>query len=103
MVILVTGGAGFIGSHLTDVLIKEGHQVRVIDNFLTGKRKNLNPAAEFIEADIRNLAQIKPYFQGIDYVFHVAAWPRVQTSIDNPAETNEHNVTGALNVLVAAR
>lgn len=100
---LVTGGAGFIGSHLVDTLIKDGHQVRVIDNFLTGKRENLNPQAELIEADIRDLEKIKPAFQGMDGVFHVAAWPRVQISIENPLETNDININGTLNVILAAR
>lgn len=100
---LVTGGAGFIGSHLVDALINQGHQVRVIDNFLTGKRENLNPQAELIEEDIRHLEKIKPAFIGMDGVFHVAAWPRVQVSIENPLETNDINVNGTLNVILAAR
>lgn len=100
---LVTGGAGFIGSHLVDALISQGNQVRVIDNFLTGKRENLNPAAELFEADIRDLEKIKPAFAGVDGIFHVAAWPRVQVSIENPRETNDINVNGTLNVILAAR
>ncbi len=100
---LVTGGAGFIGSHLVDALISQGHQVRVVDNFLTGKRENLNPQAELFEADIRNLEKIKSAFIGMDGVFHVAAWPRVQVSIENPLETNDINVNGTLNVILAAR
>lgn len=100
---LVTGGAGFIGSQLVDELIKQGHQVRIIDNFLTGKREYVNPQAELFELDIRNLEAIKPVFQGVDGVFHVAAWPRVQLSIENPKETNDININGTLNVLLAAR
>jgi len=100
---LVTGGAGFIGSHLVDALLVAGHQVRVIDNFLTGKRENLNPLAELFEVDIRDLEKIKPAFVGMDGVFHTAALPRVQVSIQNPLETNEINITGALNVILAAR
>lgn len=103
MKILVTGGAGFIGSHLTDKLIEEGHQVKIIDDISTGKKENLNPDAEFIQEDIRSLEKIKPHFEGIDYVFHVAALPRVQESVINPIETNEVNITGTLNVLIAAR
>lgn len=101
--ILVTGGAGFIGSNLTDKLIEQGHQVKILDNLLTGKKENINPSAEFVQEDIRNLEKIKPHFQGIDYVFHTAAFPRVQESIENPIETNEINITGTLNVLIAAR
>ncbi|HPV70773.1 MAG TPA: NAD-dependent epimerase/dehydratase family protein, partial [Candidatus Magasanikbacteria bacterium] len=100
---LVTGGAGFIGSHLVATLIEAGHEVRIIDNFLTGKRENLHPQAQFFEADIRNLEAIKPAFVGVDGVFHTAALPRVQVSIQNPIETNEVNITGTLNVILAAK
>ncbi len=100
---LVTGGAGFIGSNLVDELIKLGHEIKVIDNFSTGKRENINPQAVLIEADIRNLEQIKPYFVGIDGVFHLAALPRVQTSIEDPATSNDININGTLNVFIAAR
>lgn len=100
---LVTGGAGFIGSHLVATLIEAGHEVRIIDNFLTGKRENLHPQAKFFEADIRNLEAIKPAFVGVDGVFHTAALPRVQVSIQNPIETNEVNITGTLNVILAAK
>lgn len=100
---LVTGGAGFIGSHLVDALIREGHQVRVIDNFLTGKREQLNPVAQLFEVDIRDFEAIRPAFVGMDGVFHVAAWPRVQISIENPLETNDININGTLNVLLAAK
>src|SRR3989344_6068538 len=100
---LVTGGAGFIGSNLTDALIADGHKVTVLDNLSTGKKENLNPKAEFVNADIRDLEKIKLVFKGIDGVFHVAALPRVQLSIENPAETNDINITGTLNVLLAAK
>lgn len=100
---LITGGAGFIGSHLVATLIEAGHEVRIIDNFLTGKRENLHPQAQFFEADIRNLEAIKPAFVGVDGVFHTAALPRVQVSIQNPIETNEVNITGTLNVILAAK
>ncbi|GAI42207.1 unnamed protein product, partial [marine sediment metagenome] len=73
MNILVTGGAGFIGSHLVDKLIKEGHKVIVIDNLSTGKKENLNPEADFHNFDICDFEKIKPLFQDIDYVFHLAA------------------------------
>lgn len=100
---LVTGGAGFIGSHVVDELIRQGHEVRVIDNFLTGFRENLNPQAELIEADIRDLEKIKPAFIGLDGVFHLAALPRVQVSIEDPITTNDININGTLNVLLAAK
>lgn len=100
---LVTGGAGFIGSNLVDELIARGHQVRVIDNFDTGLRTNLHPQAEFYELDIRDDKKIKPLFNGIDGVFHMAAMARVPRSISNPKETHETNVLGTINVLLAAR
>lgn len=100
---LVTGGAGFIGSNLVDKLIEAGHQVRVLDNLYTGKRSNVNPAAEFVLADFTKLDEIKPHFAGIDGVFHVGAIPRIPLSIEQPIETMQANVMGTLNVLVAAR
>lgn len=100
---LVVGGAGFIGSHLTDGLIKLGHKVSVLDNLSTGNKANINPKAKFIKADITNLEKIKPFFEGQDGVFHLAAIPRVPLSIEKPRETNEANATGTLNVLIAAR
>ncbi len=103
MKFLVTGGAGFIGSHLVDALIAQGSEVKIIDNLLTGKREYLNPKAEFLELDIRNLDGIRPHFEGIDAVFHLAALPRIPLSIEKPADTHAINATGALNVLIAAR
>jgi UDP-glucose 4-epimerase len=100
---LVVGGAGFIGSHLVDELVKEGHKVNVLDNLSTGKKANLNPKAKFIKADITKLAKIQPAFKNIDGVFHLAALPRVQLSIDHPAKTHDANVNGTLNILIAAR
>ena len=100
---LVTGGAGFIGSNLVDALIKAGHRVTIIDNLTTGKKENLNPKAKFIKADIRDLKKIQPIFKNKDGVFHLAAIPRVQPSIEYPIEPNEVNVTGTLNVLWAAK
>jgi UDP-glucose 4-epimerase len=101
--VVVTGGAGFIGSHLVDVLIKEGYSVVVIDNLTTGKKSQVNKEARFIKADIRNLRKIKPYFRGADLVFHLAARTRIQPSIKDPLATFEHNVMGTLNILLAAR
>lgn len=103
MKILVTGGAGFIGSHLTRALIERGDQVTVVDNLSTGKQSNIHPQANFIKADIRDLDAIKPAFTDVEGVFHVAALPRVQVSIENPLETNEVNINGTLNVLMASR
>ncbi|OGZ33163.1 MAG: hypothetical protein A2174_00205, partial [Candidatus Portnoybacteria bacterium RBG_13_41_18] len=100
---LVTGGAGFIGSNLVDELIKRNAEVIVVDNLLTGKKENLNPQAQFYELDIRDLEKIKPVFAGVDFVFHLAALPRVQMSIDNPDLTNDININGMLNVLIASR
>ena len=103
MKVLVTGGAGFIGSHLVDKLIEQGHEVIVIDNLSTGNKKYLNSKAKFRKVDIRNLKKIKPVFKGVDCVFHLAAQPRIQPSIINPAESHSNNVVGTLNVLIAAR
>jgi nucleoside-diphosphate-sugar epimerase len=99
----VTGGAGFIGSHLVDALIERGMNVRVIDNFATGSRQFLNARAELFEADIRCADAIAPAFEGVDCVFHVAALPRVMLSIERPVETHLTNVIGTLNVLNMAR
>jgi nucleoside-diphosphate-sugar epimerase len=101
--VLVTGGAGFVGSNLVDELIARGMAVRVIDIFATGDRKNLNPQADLIEADLRDGEAIRPAFDGIDCVFHVAALPRIPLSIAKPVETHMTNVVGTLNVLIAAR
>jgi UDP-glucose 4-epimerase len=101
--VLVTGGAGFVGSNLVDELLARGHAVRVIDNFATGSRKHLNSAAELIEADIRDGGAIRSAFDGIDCVFHTAALPRIPLSIAKPVETHMTNVVGTLNVLIGAR
>ena len=101
--VLVTGGAGFIGSNLVDALIADGNQVIVLDNLTTGKRSQVNKKAKLIKADIRNLQKIKPYFRGVDRVFHLAAIARIQPSIQNPVPTMDSNVLGTLNVLLAAR
>ncbi|TSC95194.1 MAG: UDP-glucose 4-epimerase [Parcubacteria group bacterium Licking1014_1] len=99
---LVTGGAGFIGSHLVDKLIENGHKVAVIDNLSTGDKKNLNPKADFQKADICNFKKIKPLFGGIDFVFHLAAIARVPISVERPVETSEVNILGTINVFKAA-
>ena len=100
---VVTGGAGFIGSHLTDALVAKGFEVHVIDNLSGGKKENINEKAILHELDVRDLESIKPVISGARYVFHLAALPRVQYSIENPKETNEVNVEGTVNVLIAAK
>lgn len=100
---LVTGGAGFVGSNLVDALIERGDEVIVIDNLSAGKKENVNPRAQFHQLDIRDLEKIKPLFKGVDYIFHVAAFPRVQPSIMDPVTFNDININGTLNVLMAAK
>ena len=103
---LVTGGAGFIGSHLVDALLERGAQVRALDNLSTGRRANLEQALtqiEFIEGDVRDGETVRRAMQNVDYVLHQAALPSVQRSIADPLTTNDVNVTGTLNVLLAAR
>ncbi len=101
--VLVTGGAGFIGSHLVDALIEKGHQILIIDNLSTGKREYLNAQAKFFEADLRDFDKIRSLFRDVDFVFHQAALPRIPLSIEKPQETNEVNIGGTLNALVAAK
>ncbi|KKU05862.1 MAG: Nucleotide sugar epimerase [Parcubacteria group bacterium GW2011_GWA2_45_30] len=100
---VVTGGAGFIGSHIVDMLISRGDEVHVIDNFLTGKRERLNPKATLHEVDIRDAKKLPPIFKGAAGIFHTAAQPRMQYSLKEPRLTNDINITGTLNVLLAAR
>lgn len=103
---LVTGGAGFIGSHMAEALIRKGAQVRVLDNFSTGKRENLAPLIphiDLVEGDVRDLSCCKKAMEGVDYVIHLAALHEVPRSVEKPLETHEVNVTGILNVLLAAR
>ncbi len=105
---LVTGGAGFIGSHLVDLLLKEGHEVTVIDNLVAGHRKNIehhleNPSFRFVQADITDRAAIQPHFAGIDWVFHLAALADIVPSIENPERYFRSNVDGTFNVLEAAK
>ena len=106
--ILVTGGAGFIGSNLCQALLQNGNQVSCLDNFATGKRENIvslmgNAKFKLIEGDIRNLDDCKKACEGVDYVLHQAALGSVPRSINDPITSNDVNVSGFLNMLVAAR
>jgi UDP-glucose 4-epimerase len=103
---IVTGGAGFIGSHLVERLLRDGHHVRVVDNLATGRRENLahlDGGFEFHQLSITDEKALTPIFAGADTVFHQAALPSVPRSVDDPLTTHEYNVTGTLNVLLAAR
>jgi UDP-N-acetylglucosamine 4-epimerase len=103
---LVTGGAGFIGSHIVEYLVKQGRNVRVLDNFLTGKRENIAEFLEeidFIQGDIRDLETCRQAAEGMDFVLHQAALPSVPRSIEDPVLTNEINVQGTLNLLLASK
>lgn len=101
---IVTGGAGFIGSHLVDALIERGDEVMVIDNLSTGKRDNVNAKATLFNDDIcrTHLNHTAKFFGDVDFVFHLAALPKVQYSVDHPEETNMVNVNGTLNIIALA-
>ncbi|MFZ2150094.1 MAG: NAD-dependent epimerase/dehydratase family protein [Minisyncoccia bacterium] len=101
--IIVTGGAGFIGSHIVDALIEEGYEVHVVDNMSAGRKENINPKAVLHIVDIREKEKLIPIFTNAKYVFHEAAFPQVQYSIENPVETNAINVEGTLNILEVSR
>ena len=106
--ILVTGGAGFIGSNLTEALLKLNNEVICLDNFATGKKENItafttNPNYTLIEGDIRNLSDCQLAVKGVDYVLHQAALGSVPRSIKDPITSNEVNVSGFLNMLIASR
>ncbi|QVL57851.1 MAG: SDR family oxidoreductase [Simkaniaceae bacterium] len=105
---LVTGGAGFIGSHLTQLLLENGHQVVVLDNLRSGRLTNFddfkgNPNLKFVQADIRKMEEIGPHFDGVDWVFHLAAMADIVPSIENPREYFEVNVDGTFNVLECSK
>jgi nucleoside-diphosphate-sugar epimerase len=103
---LVTGAAGFIGSNIVEELVRRGETVRALDNLATGHIENLAPVRQKIqwhEADIRELESIRPDFEGVDYVVHLAAIPSVPRSVADPLTSNAVNIDGTLNVLLAAR
>ena len=100
--IVVTGGAGFIGSNLVDALVKGDFRVDVIDNLSNGKKENVNPKATLHVLDVTNLNAIRPVFAGASYVFHLAALPRIQFSIRHPQKSHDVNVNGTINVLIAS-
>jgi UDP-glucose 4-epimerase len=104
--VLITGGAGFIGSNLADGLIREGAKVRIIDNFLTGFQENLDEISgdfEFIQGDVTDPETVQKAVEGCEVVFHEAALPSVFRSVDDPMETHRVCVDGTLNMLIAAR
>jgi len=103
---LVTGGAGFIGSNIVEILLGQGKSVRVLDNFSTGKRANIEPfldRIEMVEGDLRQTDDVRRAVEGVRYVLHEGAVPSVPRSVDDPLTSNEANVTGTLNLLLAAR
>ena len=101
---LVTGGAGFIGSNLAHALLAQGHEVRLLDNFSTGHRSNLEPLdAELVEGDLRSYERVAAAVGGVEVVFHQGALPSVPRSIQDPLTSTAVNVEGTLNVLLAAR
>ncbi len=102
---LITGGSGFIGSHIAEALCAQGEKVRILDNFSTGRRTNLSAAtdSEVVEGDIRSYHVVREAVDGCDFVLHQAALPSVPRSVKDPITTNDVNVVGTLNVLTAAR
>lgn len=100
---VITGGAGFIGSHLVDALVEKKFDVHVIDDLSGGRKENVNSKATLHIASVCDFEALKEILKGTDYVFHLAALPRVQYSIEHPRETSEVNVTGTLNVLLASK
>jgi UDP-glucose 4-epimerase len=104
--LLVTGGGGFIGSHIVERLVRDGHDVRVIDNFTTGHRRNVTPFLQdidLVEGDLQSYERAHAAVRGCDIVLHQAAMPSVPRSVQDPLTSNSANVIGTLNVLLAAR
>src|SRR5581483_7422692 len=102
MKVCVTGGAGFIGSHIVDALVERGDEVLVIDDLSTGKREYLNPKAELHEADLATDGGLSSRLRAVDVVFHTAALARLQRAQNDPLGTHAANVSGTLNLLKAA-
>ena len=105
-VYLVTGGAGFVGSHIVEELLRRGETVRVLDNFSTGKRENLEPfidKIELMEGDLRSQHQVREAVRGVDYISHQGALPSVPRSVQDPITSDQVNVGGTLNILDAAK
>lgn len=103
---LITGGAGFIGSNIAEELLKRGEYVRIIDNFSTGKRENIEEFIDdidLIEGDLRNIDDVKEAVKDIDFVLHQAALPSVPRSVADPISSNSNNIDGTLNLLVTAK
>lgn len=103
---LITGGAGFIGSHIAELLLQKGHEVVVIDNLFSGHRENLSPIAhqiQFVEGDIRDYSLLEKLCYDCQWIFHEAAVVSVPYSVEHPQETHDVNIQGTLNVLQAAR
>lgn len=103
---LITGGAGFIGSNIAQKLVEEGEDVRILDNFSTGKRENIASLLnkiELMEGDLRDLPTVQKAVKGMDYILHQGAIPSVPRSVASPIESNQANVNGTLNLLVEAR
>ncbi len=105
---LVTGGAGFIGSHLTELLMENGHDVIVVDNLTSGRLENLKPVEgnsglRFVQADVRDRSTLEPLFEGVDWCFHLAGLADIVPSIEMPDQYFSTNVTGTLNVLQCAK
>lgn len=101
---IVTGGAGFIGSHVAEALLQDGHQVLIVDDLSTGKRENIPAGAEFDQLDVATNREVfAELCAGVDGIFHLAAIAALQRSIEDPLTTNRNNIVGTLNVLLAAR
>src|SRR4051812_30574800 len=97
---LVTGGAGFIGSHLSEELVRRGERVRIVDSLITGKRQNIAHLAgvEFLEGDLADIEVARKAVEGVDYVLHQAAIPSVPRSVQDPITSNRANIDASLNV-----
>lgn len=103
MKILVSGGAGFLGSHIADRLSQDGHDITILDNLSTGKCENVPEGAKFIHNGLQDGFLLRDLLEGVDAVFHFAAIARMQDAIENPRHAHEVNATGTLNLLLAAK